>query len=58
VNVPVVIYHGTRDELVPIEAVRPLAERAFQNLIFHSVVDDHGMHKTVNALDWVPLLAT
>jgi pimeloyl-ACP methyl ester carboxylesterase len=57
VSVPVVIYHGTHDELVPIEAVRPLAERAFQNLVFHSVDDDHGMHQTVQALDWRSLLA-
>jgi pimeloyl-ACP methyl ester carboxylesterase len=56
VSVPVVIYHGTRDELVPIEAVRPLAEQAFQNLVFHSVDDDHGMYQTVHKLDWLSLL--
>ncbi len=57
VGVPTVIYHGTRDELVPIEAVRELARRTFLNLEFHEVDDDHGLYETVHRLDWAAVLA-
>jgi pimeloyl-ACP methyl ester carboxylesterase len=56
VSVPVVVYHGRRDDLVPLEAARPLAERSFLNLTFHEVDDDHGMYTTVHALDWEAVL--
>jgi pimeloyl-ACP methyl ester carboxylesterase len=56
VPVPTIIYHGLRDDLVPIEAVRKLAEQIFQNLTFHTVDDDHGMYKTVLELDWDEIL--
>jgi len=56
VSVPTVVYHGRKDELIPLERVRPLAERVFRNLTFHVVDDDHGLHKTVQAIDWSALL--
>jgi pimeloyl-ACP methyl ester carboxylesterase len=56
VSVPTVIYHGLSDELVPIEAVERLAGQVFQNLAFHAVEDDHGMYKTVHAIDWEDVL--
>jgi len=56
VDVPVVVYHGTKDELLPLELIRSLAERAFSNLDFRVVDDDHGLYKTVHALDWLDLL--
>lgn len=55
-RVPVVVYHGLRDDLVPLPAVRPLAERSFLNLVFHVVDDDHGMYRTVHEVDWDALL--
>jgi hypothetical protein len=54
--VPVVVYHGTRDEIIPLEPVRALAEVVFRNLDFRVVDDDHGLYKTVHAIDWVVLL--
>lgn len=56
VDVPTVIYHGTRDEIVPLEPVRTLAQQAFSNLTFNAVDDDHGLYKTVHELDWRKLL--
>jgi pimeloyl-ACP methyl ester carboxylesterase len=56
VDVPTVIYHGLRDDLVPIEPVRKLAGQVFQKLTFHAVDDDHGMYKTVHELDWEEVL--
>ncbi len=56
VSVPVVIYHGREDHLVQLDQVRPVAEHIFLNLTFHVVDDDHGLHKTVQAIDWVAVL--
>jgi pimeloyl-ACP methyl ester carboxylesterase len=52
VSMPVVVYHGRRDELIPLAAVQGLAERVFTNLDFHTVDDDHGLYQTVHAIDW------
>jgi pimeloyl-ACP methyl ester carboxylesterase len=57
VSVPVVIYHGREDNVIRLDLVRPLAEQIFLNLTFHVVDDDHGLHKTVQAIDWVALLS-
>jgi pimeloyl-ACP methyl ester carboxylesterase len=52
VSVPTVVYHGLRDNIIPLDLVRPLAERAFTHLTFHAVDDDHGLKATVQAIDW------
>ncbi len=54
---PVVVYHGSRDAVVPLEATRLLAQQVFKNLVFNVVDDDHGLYKTVHALDWAGLLS-
>jgi pimeloyl-ACP methyl ester carboxylesterase len=56
VDVPTIIYHGSQDTLVPLAPVQELAQRSFRNLKFHAVDDDHGLHKTVHAIDWPALL--
>ena len=55
-SVPTVIYHGRRDTVIPLEVVRPLAEKVFPNLDFHEVDDDHRLQATVQAIDWPALL--
>ena len=57
VRVPTTIVHGTRDELLPIEGVRKIAEKIFLNLSFVTVDDDHGLYQTAQNLDWFALLA-
>lgn len=57
VDVPTVVYHGSRDELIPLEQVRELAEGVFEDLTFHAVDDDHGLYKTVHELNWEALLS-
>ena len=52
VSMPVVIYHGTRDALIPLELVRELAGQVFTNLDFRAVDDDHGLYQTVHTIDW------
>ncbi len=56
IDIPVVVYHGRRDVIVPLETTRRLAKMVFTNLTFHIVDDDHGLYKTVHALDWLSLL--
>jgi len=57
VDVPVIIYHGTQDKIIPMQPTRELANRIFRNLDFRTVDDDHGLYKTVHAIDWKALLA-
>jgi pimeloyl-ACP methyl ester carboxylesterase len=57
VDTPTVIYHGERDELIPVDQARRLAENVFMRLDFHVVDDDHGLYKTVHDVDWMVVLA-
>ncbi|HXF84597.1 MAG TPA: alpha/beta fold hydrolase [Anaerolineales bacterium] len=56
VSVPTVVIHGTLDEIVPLEAVREVAQRLFTNLTYYIVEDDHRLQKTVGELNWKSIL--
>lgn len=56
ISVPVQVYHGTEDELIRLAQVREFTEKLFVNLTFNEVQDDHGLFKTVHALDWEAIL--
>jgi pimeloyl-ACP methyl ester carboxylesterase len=56
ISVPTVVYHGSRDNIVPLEQVKEIAGRVFLNLTFNTVDDDHGLYKTVHEIDWRTLL--
>ena len=55
--VPAWIYHGSRDEVIDIREVQKAAERLFSNLRFHTVEDDHFLHKTFKTMPWDRLLS-
>lgn len=55
-KMPVAVYHGIQDDVVPLNAVRKTAERVFPNHTFHAVEDDHSLHRTFHTLDWDSLL--
>ncbi len=57
ISVPTVIYHGSRDDLIPLAQAKALAEKVFSNLVFHEVDDDHGLYQTAHNIDWKGLLA-
>jgi len=57
ISVPVSLYHGTEDRVIPINAVRPIARDLFTDLAFNEVADDHFLHKTFKTLPWDRLLA-
>ncbi len=52
VTIPVRIYHGTRDEVIPIEDVKRNAVTFFRDLTFNVVDDDHFLHNTFKTIDW------
>ena len=56
ISVPVSIYHGEGDEVIPLQEVERIAREAFLNLSFHRVDDDHFLHKTFKTMDWDALL--
>jgi predicted esterase len=53
---PVIIYHGTNDDVVNPYIVKTISLKYFSNLEYHLVDDDHSLHKTFPALDWTNLL--
>jgi len=53
---PTCIYHGSRDEVIPVEAVCHLAEEKFSRLDLRVVDDDHRLHQTVRQIDWPDLV--
>lgn len=57
ISLPVSIYHGTKDEVIPFEEVEKAAGDFFTNLAFHKVQDDHFLHGTFKTIHWEGLLA-
>jgi len=55
-HIPIAIVHGLRDDVVPLPAVRTIAERLFENHTFSAVDDDHSLHDTFATLPWDALL--
>jgi hypothetical protein len=54
---PVIIYHGTGDDVVDPYNVQTIARKYFSNLKHELVDDDHSLHKTFLLIDWKKLLA-
>lgn len=57
-SVPVWIFHGREDDVIPIDDVRKEAPRLFQNLRFHELDDDHSLHRRFASLEWDTLLGS
>jgi len=55
-TIPVIIYHGTGDDVVDPVVAKRIASKYFSNLEYHLVDDDHPLHKTFPLLDWKKLL--
>lgn len=53
---PVVLYHGTEDDIVDPHLVKDIAEKTFRRLEHHFVHDDHPLTATFPTLDWKKLL--
>jgi pimeloyl-ACP methyl ester carboxylesterase len=55
-QIPVTLYHGRFDDVVPPQSTRQIAARLFTNLDHHLVEDDHNLHQIFPKLDWDTLL--
>lgn len=55
-HLPVIMYHGKNDDVVPPTTVRHIASEVFTNLRYHLVDDDHSLHNTFSLMDWDALL--
>jgi pimeloyl-ACP methyl ester carboxylesterase len=56
ISIPVVIYHGKKDSVIPLEAAEYAAQKYFHNLAFNKVEDDHLLYNTFNKINWDTLL--
>jgi pimeloyl-ACP methyl ester carboxylesterase len=56
VNIPVSLYHGRNDDVVPPAAVKAIAQEVFKDLDYHLVDDDHSLHVTFPLMDWKALI--
>jgi pimeloyl-ACP methyl ester carboxylesterase len=55
-NLPVTIFHGRNDDVVPPGPVREIATQVFAELTYHLVDDDHPLRETFTTYDWDTLL--
>ncbi len=56
IDIPVIIYHGKNDDIVPLASSKKRAEILFTNLTYNTVEDDHMLHPTVEAINWLEIL--
>lgn len=55
-QIPVILYHGMKDDVVDPYAVKKIAEKAFNHLEHHLVDDDHPLNNVFPRLPWPGLL--
>jgi len=55
-RLPVTVYHGRNDDVVPPVSVQNIARSVFTNLRYNLVDDDHSLHRTFSLMDWDALL--
>jgi len=56
IQVPVIVYHGENDDVVPFVPVQNIAKTVFENISYNIINDDHSLHKSFASLDWNALL--
>jgi len=56
IEIPVIIFHGKNDEVVPLDPVRKFAEDYFKKCEYYLVDDDHRMHATTKSIEWKKIL--
>ncbi len=56
IEIPVTIFHGKNDNIIPIKPIKTKAEILFKNLIFNIVNDDHQLQNTVKSISWLKIL--
>ena len=57
-SLPVYIFHGKNDEIIPLNPIQAIAERVFPDLTFTVMEDDHRLSKTFTTIDWPKLIVS
>jgi len=57
IDIPTWIYHGTKDDVIPLKDVKAVAERIFTELSFNMVDDDHYLYDTFVKIPWEKFLS-
>jgi len=55
-QIPVILYHGIKDDVVNPDKVKKIAEKTFARLEYHLVDDDHPLSNVFPTLDWPKML--
>jgi pimeloyl-ACP methyl ester carboxylesterase len=55
-TLPVYIFHGKADELIPPRLIQTIARKVFATLTFTLVDDDHRLSRTFTSIDWSQLI--
>jgi pimeloyl-ACP methyl ester carboxylesterase len=55
-SLPVYVFHGRNDELIPYKQIQEIAQQVFTNLTFTLLEDDHRLSSTFTSIDWNNLL--
>ena len=55
-SLPVYVFHGRDDELIPVQQIQKIAKTVFANLTFTLLDDDHRLSRKFTSIDWHDLL--
>jgi len=55
-TLPVFVFHGKNDEVIPSQLIQTIATKVFTNLTFTLLDDDHRLTKTFTTIDWPQLI--
>ncbi|TXT55619.1 MAG: Alpha/beta hydrolase family protein [Promethearchaeota archaeon] len=56
ISIPVIIFHGKNDKIIPIKKTKKRAQLLFKNLTYNLVDDDHMLHPTTESINWSEIL--
>jgi predicted esterase len=56
ISMPVYVFHGREDEIIPIKDIQDISKKVFTNLNFAVLDDDHRLSKKFSSIDWPDLL--
>jgi alpha-beta hydrolase superfamily lysophospholipase len=57
-TLPVYIFHGKNDEIIPLKPIQGIAEKVFPHLTFTVMEDGHRLFKTFTSIDWPQLIGS
>jgi predicted esterase len=53
---PTIIYHGIKDNIIPLDSIEDIAINTFIHLKLNKVDDDHMLHDTIKKINWQEII--